>query len=43
MALSVCEKCGTRYAPADKCPNCGGKFYHEEGDKPTPKAKAAKK
>lgn len=43
MALLVCEKCTTLYSVgADKCPQCGSKQRHEDGERPTPKAKAKK-
>ena len=38
MALWVCEKCGTKYTVgAEKCPHCGGKASHEDGEKATRK------
>ena len=41
MALLVCEKCGTKYTVgAEKCPHCGGKQRHEDGEKA--KAKTVK-
>ncbi len=39
MALWVCEKCTTKYSVgAPQCPQCGGKAYHEDGQKAKPKA-----
>jgi hypothetical protein len=44
MALQVCKKCTTRYAPAAACPNCGGEEWVSEleADEQAPSPDAGK-
>jgi ribosomal protein L40E len=43
MALQVCAKCETRYAPAAQCPHCGHDQWRPDYEVDAEEAKAAAK